>query len=87
MGAEGIAVGMATKIPPHNLGEVVDAIMFMIDRINAEQKSEERELFDTSLITVHPRPCSYGDPSWHPLRKECSEAPSPNLLPHARENL
>lgn len=25
-GAEGIAVGMATKIPPHNLGEVVDAI-------------------------------------------------------------
>src|ERR1043166_6265679 len=25
-GAEGIAVGMATKIPPHNLGEVVEAI-------------------------------------------------------------
>jgi DNA gyrase subunit A len=26
MGSEGIAVGMATKIPPHNLGEVIDAI-------------------------------------------------------------
>jgi DNA gyrase subunit A len=31
MGAEGIAVGMATKIPPHNLAEVVDALCFMID--------------------------------------------------------
>ena len=25
-GAEGIAVGMATSIPPHNLGEVIDAV-------------------------------------------------------------
>lgn len=32
MGAEGIAVGMATKIPPHNLGEVIDAIHFMIGK-------------------------------------------------------
>ncbi|MCL4397466.1 DNA gyrase subunit A [Patescibacteria group bacterium] len=32
MGADGIAVGMATKIPPHNLGEVVDAICFLIDK-------------------------------------------------------
>ncbi len=32
MGAEGIAVGMATKIPPHNLGEIVDAIIFMISK-------------------------------------------------------
>lgn len=32
MGSEGIAVGMATKIPPHNLGEVIDAILFMIDK-------------------------------------------------------
>ncbi|NTU46264.1 DNA gyrase subunit A [Candidatus Roizmanbacteria bacterium] len=31
MGAEGIAVGMATKIPPHNLNELVDGIMVMID--------------------------------------------------------
>ncbi len=29
-GAEGIAVGMATKIPPHNLGEVIDAIEHII---------------------------------------------------------
>ncbi|HEX3406217.1 MAG TPA: DNA gyrase subunit A, partial [Caulobacteraceae bacterium] len=30
-GSSGIAVGMATKIPPHNLGEVVDACLAMID--------------------------------------------------------
>jgi len=29
-GANGIAVGMATNIPPHNLGEVVDALSFML---------------------------------------------------------
>ena len=31
-GAGGIAVGMATNIPPHNLGEVVDACLALIDR-------------------------------------------------------
>ena len=30
-GANGIAVGMATNIPPHNLGEVVDGIIALID--------------------------------------------------------
>ena len=30
-GSAGIAVGMATNIPPHNLGEVVDALIAMID--------------------------------------------------------
>lgn len=32
MGSEGIAVGMATKIPPHNLAEVIDAIVYMIGK-------------------------------------------------------
>ena len=32
-GSDGIAVGMATKIPPHNLNEVVNAIKFHIDRV------------------------------------------------------
>jgi len=31
-GATGIAVGMATSIPPHNLGEIVDALVYMLDR-------------------------------------------------------
>jgi DNA gyrase subunit A len=30
-GSDGIAVGMATKIPPHNLGETIDACVAMID--------------------------------------------------------
>ena len=30
-GASGIAVGMATNIPPHNLGEVADALCYLID--------------------------------------------------------
>ena len=35
-GSTGIAVGMATNIPPHNLCEVVDAICLLIDHPNAE---------------------------------------------------
>ena len=30
-GSDGIAVGMATKIPPHNLGEVIDGVIALID--------------------------------------------------------
>jgi len=35
-GSTGIAVGMATNIPPHNLREVVDAMSYLIDNPNAE---------------------------------------------------
>ena len=35
-GSSGIAVGMATNIPPHNLGEVIDAAVHLIDRPEAE---------------------------------------------------
>ncbi len=34
-GAGGIAVGMATNIPPHNLGEVIDASILLIDKPDA----------------------------------------------------
>ena len=34
-GANGIAVGMATNIPPHNLGEVIDGCIYMIDHPEA----------------------------------------------------
>ncbi len=37
MGAEGIAVGMATKIPPHNLEEVCRAILDMIEQFPGDQ--------------------------------------------------
>ena len=31
-GSDGIAVGMATKVPPHNLKEVIDAVILLIDK-------------------------------------------------------
>ena len=34
-GSSGIAVGMATNIPPHNLNEVIDACIFLIKNKNA----------------------------------------------------
>ncbi len=37
-GSSGIAVGMATNIPPHNLAEVVDAITYLLDHPDAEIK-------------------------------------------------
>ena len=43
-GASGIAVGMATNIPPHNLGEVVDAALHMIG---------EPEVDTTTLVREH----------------------------------
>ncbi|MEZ0537075.1 DNA gyrase subunit A [Caldicellulosiruptoraceae bacterium PP1] len=34
-GSQGIAVGMATNIPPHNLGEIIDAVCLLLDNENA----------------------------------------------------
>jgi len=39
-GSAGIAVGMATNIPPHNLGEVVDGLVFLVE--NQDLTPEER---------------------------------------------
>ena len=47
MGSEGIAVGMATKIPPHNLTELVDAITATIKKgkvVIADQKSQDESI-------------------------------------------
>ncbi|MEK7587803.1 MAG: DNA topoisomerase (ATP-hydrolyzing), partial [Patescibacteria group bacterium] len=48
MGSEGIAVGMATKIPPHNLTEVVNAIVAMIGKTKVEKPTEK----DTTAATA-----------------------------------
>jgi DNA gyrase subunit A len=37
-GSQGIAVGMATSIPPHNLGEIIDATLHLIDNPDATVK-------------------------------------------------
>ncbi len=46
-GCSGIAVGMATNIPPHNLGEIVDALIALIDR---------PELTHEELLEIVPGP-------------------------------
>ncbi|OGK13168.1 DNA gyrase subunit A [Candidatus Roizmanbacteria bacterium RIFCSPLOWO2_01_FULL_38_12] len=53
MGAEGIAVGMATKIPPHNLSEVIDAIVNLIDTaaLPKEELVEKDKLPDDKKLT------------------------------------
>jgi len=52
MGAEGIAVGMATKIPPHNLTELVDALVFMIDKakLGEEKKAKKSPMVDVKEL-------------------------------------
>src|SRR5262245_39139283 len=55
-GSAGIAVGMATNIPPHNLGEVVDAIVTLIDNPDASVEDLMRQVkgpdFPTGSIIV-----------------------------------
>ncbi len=46
-GAGGIAVGMATNIPPHNLGEIINAVIALIDNPNTT---------DAELIEIVPGP-------------------------------
>jgi DNA gyrase subunit A len=47
-GASGIAVGMATQIPPHNLGEVTDALIYMIENPAKEKESKVVKTPDSS---------------------------------------
>jgi DNA gyrase subunit A len=55
-GSAGIAVGMATNIPPHNLGEVVDAIVTLIDKPDASVEDLMKHVkgpdFPTGAIIV-----------------------------------
>ena len=52
MGAEGIAVGMATKIPPHNLGELVGAICLMIDKAKKTVTAKEEKLMKPTDVPL-----------------------------------
>ena len=43
-GSAGIAVGMATNIPPHNLGEVCDALLYLIDNPDCGEEPLVRKI-------------------------------------------
>ena len=57
-GAQGIAVGMATAIPPHNVHEICDAALFLIDNPNARAKTLLKYIkgpdFPTGGVVVDP---------------------------------
>jgi topoisomerase-4 subunit A len=58
-GSQGIAVGMATAIPPHNAAELCDAALFLIDNPNARSKTLLKFVqgpdFPTGGVVVDPR--------------------------------
>ena len=60
-GAGGIAVGMATNIPPHNLGEVIDAAIALID--NPALSSDD--LLDYAPGPGFPDRGHHSGPCWH----------------------
>ncbi len=43
-GASGIAVGMATNIPPHNLSELIDGISLIFDRSDVKESAAEKHI-------------------------------------------
>ncbi len=51
-GTDGIAVGMATKIPPHNLSELVDGLVFMIGKGKLEKIEEQNNGFQIKKIEL-----------------------------------
>ena len=57
-GAGGIAVGMATNIPPHNLGEVIDATLALIENPDLTDRRADRVRAGAGLPDRrhHPRP-------------------------------
>ena len=50
MGSEGIAVGMATKIPPHNLSEVIDATQEMIKKGRVVIENEDTHAKENEFV-------------------------------------
>ena len=61
-GSSGIAVGMATNIPPHNLGEVIDAVVATIDDPAIEVEGLMRHVQRARL--PHRRASSWAAPAW-----------------------
>ncbi len=43
MGSDGIAVGMATKIPTHNIGEIIDAVITLIKKGDSPRETEIKD--------------------------------------------
>jgi DNA gyrase subunit A len=93
-GSEGIAVGMATRIPPHNLGEVVDACLALLDdpETTTEQLLEivpgpdfptggeivGRTAARLALWAAAARSSSAANPTWRPSARIVKRSSSTN---------
>lgn len=51
-GSSGIAVGMATNIPPHNLGEVIDGVTYLMEQQGEEGTDSEDEINEEILKLI-----------------------------------
>ncbi|KPJ70912.1 DNA gyrase subunit A [Microgenomates bacterium DG_75] len=89
MGADGIAVGMATKIPPHNLKEVIDGLLMVIDKGNVvlseAKKPTKGKEFDIKKIQLDEK-VEIKKPSQIPALKASfeSEATIEDLTKHIK---
>ena len=74
-GSQGIAVGMATNIPPHNLGEVIDATTHLLEHPEATPDDLMAVHQGSGLPDrgAHPRPS--GDPRRHAHRARLDQDP------------
>ncbi len=67
-GAAGIAVGMATQIPPHNLGEISDALIYVIDHPTIESiktsSADKKEAETEIVVEKEPIPESESQGQW-----------------------
>jgi DNA gyrase subunit A len=51
-GSSGIAVGMATNIPPHNVGEICDAVAYMVDHEWRDLSTEDEDAYHSELANI-----------------------------------
>ena len=72
-GAEGIAVGMSTSIPPHNLGEVIDAVKAYIDNRLVTVQDLMEELRQVVLESFGSVDLSRGRVDWYQIKNKVKD--------------
>jgi len=76
MGSEGIAVGMATKIPPHNLSEICDAVVKLIEKGKVAKRSQATPVKDSGTALLEIKKISLDEENGEEIKKGESEKES-----------
>ena len=86
-GSTGIAVGMATSIPPHNAAELIDACLLLLDRPEATTAELMEQVpgpdFPTGGVIVEPRAVAAGGLRDRPRRRAHRAPAGPRRTPAA----